>query len=95
MPLYNYRCEDCDWEAKVLSTIKKREDQIQCASCQGKAKYVIGTPGLVVGREPFHKSARTLKKERLARRETRLNQMPKEQADDFRRLSKNITGGEF
>ena len=93
MPLYNYRCT-CGIEIRIVCAISDRPAKVDC-ECGEKAPFVFGKTGLVVGKETFYKSDRTKMKDRLQKREDRLEKMPKEQAQDFRRISKIVTGGEF
>ncbi|MEX2162241.1 MAG: zinc ribbon domain-containing protein [Anaerolineales bacterium] len=48
MPLYDYRCQDCQTVFEVRATFKEKEAGLkpQCPQCQGKKTHQLLTSGL-------------------------------------------------
>ncbi|MFT3931863.1 MAG: zinc ribbon domain-containing protein [Spongiibacteraceae bacterium] len=46
MPVYDYRCDECDCEFTMLMPMSRSADPMPCPSCEHQAQRVISAPHL-------------------------------------------------
>lgn len=46
MPVYDYRCDECDCEFTMLMPMSRSSDAMPCPSCEYSAQRVISAPHL-------------------------------------------------
>lgn len=46
MPVYDYRCGDCDTEFTMLIPMSRSADPAMCPTCEGNADRIISAPRL-------------------------------------------------
>lgn len=57
MPLYKYKCENCNTEAEEFRTIAKRRD-IKCSSCQSSKMTIVLFPHQVLTKGKWKESGK-------------------------------------
>jgi putative FmdB family regulatory protein len=46
MPIYSYRCDECQYDLERISTIESRDEQ-DCRKCESRLARKIDKPGAV------------------------------------------------